>query len=121
MTVDTGAWGGNLTSFVDYIITAYSPVLINVGDLYIQLNSAKRFNNETKATKNQVAIVQANSSAVVSQLLAGLGPGQSFTYSNYGPNGVVIEVCEIEHGFVDTAKLSVYLNNTDQHSLCGLF
>jgi hypothetical protein len=118
VTMASGAWFGNLTSFVDYIITVYTPVLFNIGDLYIQLNSAKRFNNETKATQNQIAIVQANATDVVSRRMAGLYANQSFVYPDYGPDGLVIEVCSITQGFVDTAQVSMYLNNTDQKSLC---
>ena len=116
-----GAWVGNLVTFVDYPLAsqvANSVVLINVGDLYIQLNSAKKFNIQTMAQANKVTIVQANSIRPFSYMLAGLGAGQSYTYANFNGTGVAltIQICNIRFGTVDYAKITLYLAN--QKSRC---
>jgi hypothetical protein len=111
-----GAWVGNLVTFVDYSLMSQvsnSAVLINVADLYIQLNSAKKFNIQTMAQANKVTIVQANSNLPFSYMLAGLGAGQSFTYANFNGTGIAltIQVCSIQFGTVDYARVSIYLAN----------
>ncbi len=117
-----GPWIGTLTSFVDYSSTTAatnSVVLINVGNLYLQLNSAKKYNNETKTNPNQVNLVSADVPSnpnTRSWLMAGLVAGRVASLGNFNGNSsatLVIQVCSITLGTVDTAQVSIYLKNSN--------
>jgi hypothetical protein len=115
-----GPWIGNLTSFVDYnATTTNSVVLVNVGNLYLQLNSAKKYNNETKANANQVNLVSADvptNPNTRSWLMAGLVAGEVVSMGNFNGNRsatLVIQVCSITFGTVDMAQVSIYLKNSN--------
>jgi hypothetical protein len=119
-------WIGNLTSFVDYNTTVNNTVLINVGNFYLQLNSAKKFNNETKTNPNQVNIVAADVPSnpnTRSWLMAGLSVGRVVTIGNFnGTNAtLVIQVCSMTFGAIDTAQVSIYLKsgNSSPSSYCA--
>ncbi len=113
-------WVGSLTSFVDYSsISNGGVVVINIGNLYLQLNSAKNFNNETKINRNQVNVVVADVPSnpnTRSWSLAGLSAGQNCTVAGVA---LVIQVCNITFGVIDVAKVSIYLNNGIQSPSCG--
>jgi tripartite-type tricarboxylate transporter receptor subunit TctC len=115
-----GAWCGTLIPPVDYAVAV---AVVNVGNLYFQLNSAKKFNNETKANPNKINIVSAgipSNPNTLSWLKASLAAGESYTYANFDDSGValVIQVCSISFGVIDIAKVSIYLKNGVQKSLC---
>jgi hypothetical protein len=123
-----GAWFGTLIPPVDYaaaVGTMLNAVaVVNVGTLYFQLNSAKKFNSETRAHPNTVNIVSAfvpsSPKSTLSWLQASLAAGESYTYANFDGNvALIIEVCSITFGTIDVAKVSIYLKNGVQKSLCA--
>jgi hypothetical protein len=115
-----GAWGGNLTTFVDYSAASQNAVyVINVGDLYLHLNSAKKFNKGTRGHQNLVTIVKASSAHDLSWFVAGLAAGDAVSYNNYGKSGLIIQVCNIHFGSVDYAQVSIFLDDGIQTSKCG--
>jgi hypothetical protein len=124
VTVDpvaNGPWGGNLAAFVDYTDIANGDyAIINVLDLYIQYNMAKKYNYQVKENANQVTVVKSGgSSDAVSAMLVGLDmESPSFTYSNQGVS-IIIQVCEPgSYGDVDYMRMSVH--TIDQTSVCDL-
>ncbi len=126
--VINGAWGGTLLAPVDYTAAIgtlpNATVVVNVGIFYIQLNGAKKFNNETKAGPNLVNVVSADVPSnpnLVAWLNASLAMGQNYTIANYSGTGypLVIQVCNITLGDIDTAQVTIYLKNGNQTSQCG--
>jgi hypothetical protein len=119
--VANGPWGGNLAAFVDYTDIANGEyAIINVRDLYVQYNMAKKYNQEVEEKANQVTVVQSGGSfGEVSAMLVGLDMGSpSFTYSHQGVN-IIIQVCEPgSHGNVDYMRMSIH--TIDQTSTCDL-
>ncbi len=102
--ISSGAWLGNLVTFVDYPLIDQVPsgvAVINAGDLYIQLNSAKKYNYQVVQNGNKVTVVENNATAPWSNILTGLSSGQSYTYANY------------------SGKISLYLEDGVQKSLCS--
>lgn len=98
-----GPWTGEIASFLDAESTILD-VIIRLGNTYMQLNSAKSYNSGTKEKKNEVVLVQGRYRA--SNLLAGLGSGESFSV---GDN--TVHVCSISFGSIDTAQISIYASN----------
>lgn len=99
---NNGPWTGEIASFVDAKATSMD-VLIRLGDTYMQLNSAKSFNVGTKEKRNELVLVQGTKSYLVSNVVEGLGSGDSFSVGD-----TTIHVCSIENGSVDVAQISIY-------------
>lgn len=91
-----GPWGGRLVAFVDYRdIAASDYAIINVRDVYVQLNLADKHNVGVGEKGNQMTIVQSGGSEErVSNMLVGLDmQDPTFVYSHEGDK-IVIELCE---------------------------
>ncbi len=122
--IGSGAWVGNLVAFVDYPSIDQIPngvTVINAGYLYIQLNSAKKYNYQVAGYGNQVTVVENNATAPWSNILVGLSAGKGYVYANYSGTGIglVVQVCNIAFGSVDYAKVSLYLKDGVQTSQCS--
>jgi hypothetical protein len=109
--VQNGPWVGNLAAFVDYTDIAYGDyAIINVRDLYLQYNLAKKHNQQVEEKANQVTVVKAGyTRGDVSIMLDGLDmESPSFTYENQGVT-IIVEVCEPgSYGEVDYMRMSVH-------------
>jgi hypothetical protein len=135
ITVDPvqSAWKGRVAAFADYDLTTEGMhVIINVGDLYLQYNRAKKMNRETREKANQLTITQEVFEG--SELLAGLtsyktGNANVFELPNYTKNGdkLVIAVCQTVAGSSsspDYMVVSVALNEANcecEDSVHGTF
>jgi hypothetical protein len=100
-------WNGKIAAFVDYhLTTPEEPVVIRVGDLYLQYNRAKDFNNETMESSNQLVVVQDRPRG--SELLASLDGLQFNTtfymHRNFNENNdtLFIAVCAVLPGDNET-------------------
>lgn len=120
-----GAWGGLLIPPVDYSAAAGilpgAYAVVNVGKLYFQLNSAKRYNYETVSFPNQVVVVASDPTITLKSWIVGGGlkASQSYTYANFtGSTSLTITVCNITFGNIDTAYASIHLNDGIQQPLC---
>jgi hypothetical protein len=102
-SAQNGPWTGEIASFVDASQAFESDVLIQMGDTYMQLNSAKRFNEGTKEEKKEVVIVEGTQSYLFSDVVAGLGAGDSISVG-----GNTIHVCSITFGSIDFAEISIF-------------
>ena len=94
---DYGAWSGKIAAFVDYDDTNVSnneyvgaDVAVSSDDLYLQFNRKAKFNDGTREKGDTVTIVRGSNANTPSDLVAGLGAGQSYQIDN-----VIVEVCEI--------------------------
>lgn len=108
--VSNGPWTGEIASFVDAKYTSKN-VIIRLGDTYMQLNSAKSFNVGTREKRNEVVLVKGTQGYLASNVLAGLGSGDSFSVG-----GSTVHVCSIDSGSIDSAQISIYA--PDQSSGC---
>lgn len=101
-----GPWTGELAAFVDAKqARSDQAVIIRLGNTYMQLNSAKSFNSGTKEKRNKVVLVKGTSYRV-SDVVAGLGAGDSFSVE-----GSTVQVCDINFGgsgAVDYAEISIF-------------
>jgi hypothetical protein len=108
------SWGGRLFAFVDYNKTPNDGhVLIKVGNLFIQWNRAKSFNNETRAHRDEVTIVHNPDSNTGSFMAGTVSPNATkvYRYTNYESSGfdLVIEACEASFGPPEFLKMSIHL------------
>jgi len=105
-----GPWTGELVAFVDAKRAGWNqPVIIRLGNTYMQLNSAKSFNSGTKEKQNKVVLVKGTQSYLESDVIAGLGPGDSISVE-----GSTVQVCDISFGgssLVDYAHISIFTSN----------
>jgi hypothetical protein len=83
----------------------------------------KKYNNETKKTNpNHVNLVSADvptNPNTRSWLTAGLVAGRVASLGNFNGNSsssLIIQVCSITLGTVDTAQVSIYLKNSNYSS-----
>lgn len=95
-------------------------VLVRVGNLYIQCNSAKGYNLDTPMPfRNRVVIAEANGNLEISTHLGRLGTGQQFIYPDFhGSADLIIHVCEQVRGVLDYALISIYLSDGVQSTTC---
>ena len=119
------SWGGRLFAFVDYNKTPNDGhVLIKVGNLFIQWNRAKSFNNETRAHRDEVTIVHNPDSNTGSFMAGTVSPNATkvYRYTNYESSGfdLVIEACEASFGPPEFLKMSIHLADGIQTSSCGV-
>jgi hypothetical protein len=113
---------GKLLSFVDYqqqdqvATSPRAPVILRVGNLYIQYNAAKGYNiDEDESVRSRVTIVEAVDSDSISDLKAILGQGEVYVHQTGDGNGLplVIEVCGLGiEGSADLATLSIRLDSS---------
>lgn len=104
--IDTsnGPWTGELAAFVDAKQAASNQaIIIRLGTTYMQLNSAKSFNSGTKEKKNKVVLVKGTWAYLQSDVVAGLGAGDSISVE-----GDTVQVCDISFGSVDYATISIF-------------
>jgi hypothetical protein len=118
-------WGGRLFAFVDYDKTpADGHVLIKVGNMFIQWNRAKSFNNETREHRDKVTIVYNFKKDKGSWLLGTVSPDEAkaFRFWNFLKTGfdLVIEACEASPGPPEFLKMSIHLDDGVQKSSCGV-
>jgi hypothetical protein len=122
--VVNGEWKGNLAAFVDVDLTPMK-IVLNVGDLYLVYNRAKKHNYQVNEKPDMVTIVKAKSPTSDSEMLAGIDDAtgtSSYTGDAVfadGVYGVTIEVCKIVEGSIDYAQLSIRRQNTP--SSCLIF
>ena len=114
-----------LVAFVDYgdeSLHHDDLVLIRVGNLYIQYNRAKGYNINSEKP-NTVTITKAESDNDVSDSVAALLAGESYSYHNYDEDGnrLIIEVCSLhlDPSGVDYGFVSIYHDDGEQTSSCG--
>ena len=126
INIEDGPWAGQLVSFVDYDRTPPGNfVVIRVGNLYLQYNRAKDFNEGTRSHADQIVIVSAPGKHEQSILEGGVAKGiarvsSTFVYRNFQGTDqrLIIEVCEQgEYEGLDHARMSIYLHGT-QASTC---
>ena len=114
-------------AFVDIDATPIGDVvIIRAGNLYMQYNRKRGFNEGTRQFGNRVVIVSAKDYLSVSQLEAGLaigisGASKRFAYPNFDDTGydLVIEVCDQVYGPPDYVRISIHLANGIQSSQCA--
>jgi hypothetical protein len=113
----SNVWTGELIAFVDATKDRSKPVIINVGQTHMQLNSKKSFNSGTKENGDSVVLVEGTQADKESDKVGALtNPGDKVTF-NYGD--MVAELCSINlGGDIDTARLSIYPSN--QSSGCNV-
>jgi hypothetical protein len=129
------AWSGRLVAFVDYDKAFdVDAVVIRVGNLYVQYNRARDFNENSRAYRNQAVIVSApDIDSPPSELLKGIAKEgysyqnqiipEAYTYGNFEGTGhdLVFEVCDqVEDGPPDYIHLSIHLDDGIQSSLCSV-
>jgi hypothetical protein len=103
----------SLATFLDYNDTISSDVVVlNIGNLYLQYNSATGFNVGTGENKNQVVVVQTQSNGD-SEKLAGLNlQNPTLTIPNFQNDlDLLIEVCQFNSSRLDIAIVSIALGN----------
>lgn len=100
-TSSNNVWTGEIASFVDAKSTS-KHVILRLGGAYLQLNSAKKFNEGTKEKRNKVVVVEG-SRFVPSNVVAGLSSGDAIKVG-----GKTVHVCSISFGSVDYAQISIY-------------
>jgi hypothetical protein len=123
MRTDPTPWLGRLVAFTDHQNSQLQPadttllrVVIPDGmDLFVLYNKAKSFNNGVREKANQVTIVQTSvESSVVSEMLAGLNVGESFSIQ-----GLTVTVCTaVEDKMTDIDYVVVNVYKTSQSSTC---
>ena len=125
LTASDLPWGGNLTSFVDYDLAGPGQnvvLAVTRSDLrlFMQINSAKKFNYQT-VDQNQVIIVQDGGYSVnQSWLQANL----SLSYPVYtapsfnGTFSLVVTLCDLQLGSPDFAFISLHLDDGVQTNTC---
>jgi hypothetical protein len=121
-----GAIHQRLVGVVDYgvgILFDTDAVLLRVFDLYIQYNRAKAYNFETDlAHRDRVVVVEATALSDVSNLLASLSEGQSFSYQYAVIDGegrnLTIEVCAPATS-LEYRMLSIHFDDGQQSSTCS--
>jgi Gametolysin peptidase M11 len=126
-TIRDSAWGGRLMAFVDIDATPLGEVVvIRAGNLYMQYNRRRSFNEGTRQFGNRVVIVSAKDHLSVSQLEAGVAIGISgaskiFAYPDFDDTGynLVIEVCDQVYGPPDYVHISIHLADGIQSSQCA--
>ena len=114
-------------AFVDIDATPLGDVVvIRAGNLYMQYNRRRSFNEGTRELGNQVVIVSAKDHLSVSELEAGVAVGISgaskrFAYPNFDDTGfnLVIEVCDQVYGPPDYVHISIHLADGIQSPLCA--
>lgn len=114
VNVDSHPWKGRLYGYVDYA-TVTGPVLINIGDIYLQYNKIGEINRDTIERRNQVAITRDEGTK--STVVAGLDTSKlTTTVANFvGSRGLVIEVCDN----VQDSYYEISIRFDDQTSCCG--
>ena len=125
-SIKTSSWGGRLVAFVDYNVTDPSDaVLIQVGNLFLQYNRARDFNEATREYANRVVIVSSpDPSSTWSRLEAALANNiaiSTFTYPNFDGTGhdLIFKVCnQVEGPRLDFVHLSIHVNDAIQSSTC---
>ena len=122
--IANGAWVGNMVAFVDVLQMSQVPKavsIVNAGDLFIEFNSAKKYNYQVVANGNRITVVQNNATSLWSNLLVGLSSGQNYTYANFSGTGIalIIQICSVRVGIVNYAKVSIFLKDGIQTSKCG--
>lgn len=99
-------WTGDLLTFVDAANDPLKPVIINVGDTYMQLNSKKSFNYGTREFADSVVLIEGTQPNVESDAIGALAEAGDKINVN---GNMVVELCSINvGGDMDTAKLSIY-------------
>lgn len=125
-SIHNNPWNGRLVAFVDYNVTSPDDVvLIQVGNLYLQYNRARDFNEGTREYANRVVIVSdpptGSSASNLEAALAHNIAVSTFTYANFDGTGhdLVFKVCDQVQGPpVDYVELSIHLNNGTQSTTC---
>lgn len=102
-TTVTGDWDGELVAFTDAAQAPGSSVILKLNNVYMQFNRAKGKNTGTKEKQNEVVLVRGSQANEPTEVLAGLGSGES-----YSTDGYTIEVCSINYGSVDNAQISIF-------------
>ena len=104
-----------LLGFVDYnlngaALPADDVVVLRAGDLHLQYNQAKGYNADVKEP-NTVTITHATSDEGLSDALAAISPGETYTYPNFDDSGnyLIVEVCLM---FDRHALINLYLSPT---------
>ena len=101
----TGDYTGELVAFTDAGQAPGRNVIFKLDDVYMQFNRATGMNSGTREKVNEVVLVQGTQASRQSEVLAGLGSGES-----YSTGGFTIEVCSINYGSVDYAYVSIFAN-----------
>lgn len=101
----TGDYTGELVAFTDAGQAPGRNVIFKLDDVYMQFNRATGMNSGTREKVNEVVLVQGTQASRQSEVLAGLGSGES-----YSTGGFTIEVCSINYGAVDYAYVSIFAN-----------
>ena len=119
VTVDpnNGAWTGELAAFTDAKnAESYQAVIINVGDIYMQLNRAEGMNSGTHEKQNQVVLIEGTDANVESDCIGGLASAGDKKYLS---GNIIVELCELKFnsGPADFARISIYMSN--QSSGCN--
>jgi hypothetical protein len=125
-SIKTSSWGGRLVAFVDYNVTAPGDVvLIQVGNLFLQYNRARDFNEGTREYANRVVIVSSpDPGSTRTRLEAALANNiaiSTFAYPNFDGTGndLVFKVCkQVEGPRFDFIHLSIHVNDAVQSSTC---
>lgn len=100
----TGGWTGELVAFTDAQLAPTKDVILNVGDIYMQLNRRKGKNSGTREKADEVVLVQGSTADKQSNVLAGLGSGEK-----YSVGGLTVEVCYMSfYTEYDYAQVSIY-------------
>ena len=131
VNITEGAWGGNITTFVNYdVVRPGEFIIVNVGDLYLQYNRADKFNLFTGDDPNQVTIVKGTSPDARSELLGSVSQVSARPtmqrFENFADTGfaLVIEACEqvylsrVSRDLPDYVRISIHLDDGLQSSTC---
>jgi hypothetical protein len=126
-SIRTTSWGGRLVAFVDYDATAVSEVvLIRVGNLFLQYNRARDFNEDTQEYANRVVVVSipdpVSTSTHLEAALAQNIAISTFAYPNFDDTGhdLIFKVCnQVEGPRFDFVHVSIHLADGTQSSTCS--
>lgn len=126
-SIRSTSWGGRVTAFVDYNVTPPGDVvLIRVGNLYVQYNRARDFNEGTREYRNRAVIVSTpttgSSKSTLEAALANNIAVSNYAYPNFDETGhdLVFNVCnQVEGPRTDYIHLSIHLNDGVQSSTCA--
>jgi hypothetical protein len=116
-TIPAAPRTATIAAFVDHLSTS-DPVLVKVGgNVYVQYNRAKNYNDGTRAMSNQLVVVRDDRTTTgTTTLLAGLDESNPV----YSDGAVQIRVCRTgTSGSADTVTLSIGQSSTDCGSAAG--